>query len=126
MKSRDRGMSTSMEEFQEIGVFSICPKLLVTCIKQQGLNNKRDFALLAGARMKTGTPDIKQILFLNEVSIVTVSSKYVGIWQIDEGTDVLTLIGRYKHGSGTLVGCEALDYSHIYCFDEQTVIRLSV
>ena len=61
MKSRDRGMSTSMEEFQEIGVFSICPKLLVTCIKQQGLNNKRDFALLAGARMKTGTPDIKQV-----------------------------------------------------------------
>ena len=40
-------------------------------------------------------------------------------------SDVLTLIGRYKHGSGTLVGCEALDYSHIYCFDEQTVIRLS-
>lgn len=125
IKSKDQGMPASMKEFLEIGVFSICPKLLVPCHTEQGLNNKRDFALLAGARMKTGSLDIKQTLFLTDVSIVTVSSKCVGIWQINEGTDVLTLIASYKHESGYLVGCEIMDSRHIYCFDESRVIRLS-
>jgi len=125
IKSKDQGISTSMEEFVEIGVFSICPKLLVTCLSEQGLNNKRDFALLAGARTTPDSPDIKQIRFLTEMSIVTVSAKYVDIWQINEGTDLLTPIGRYKNEAGTLVGCEVFDSSHIYCFDESTVIRLS-
>ena len=61
IKSKDQGMPASMKEFLEIGVFRICPKLLVPCHTEQGLNNKRDFALLAGARMKTGSLDIKQV-----------------------------------------------------------------
>jgi hypothetical protein len=48
--------------FVELGLFSLPPKLLSSCPVEQGLNNKRDFTLVAGARDKKDRSKIKQVM----------------------------------------------------------------
>ena len=97
-KIKAKGQKEKGDDPIEIGIFSICPKLLVSCPAEQGRNNKRDFALVAGARMPPGSQaeDVKQLHFLGEESVVAVSAGGVSVWRIKEGTDLMTLAGQYK------------------------------
>ena len=114
--------------FVEIGLFSLPPKLLATCPVEQGLNNKRDFTLVAGARTECEEEKetVRQIRFLTDTTLVTQSAAGVCLWRQRPGTDLLEPLAKYSHGERELADMELGPGGSIYCHDGAQVFRLNV